>query len=320
MNDQIITPEQKKAYIFEALIKSGFKRVNEMEIFTKEHDGKRIIVADLTAGKSVVFKEGTTRISTDDEEGTLLNVSKIITDAEDGKMPTKSDADEVVHVPKKDEPTPAHMPESSEPEVFDPPEPTLIDNPLAEIIKPSTLSTQQDLSVATIIKYINPKATEEEAYVFLQLCRARGLNPFLKEAHLIKYSHTSPASMVVGKDAFTRKAEEHKQFDGFEAGILVRVAEDTPLVERVGAFVEEGETLLGGWAKVHRKDHKHPSICKVSMSEYSKPGRNGKTNNWDTIPATMIRKVALVQSLRESFPSELSGMYDSSEMDVEASA
>ena len=35
------------------------------------------------------------------------------------------------------------------------------------------------------------------------------------------------------------------------------------------------------------------------------------------MPATMIRKVALVQALREAFPSELSGMYDQSEMGVD---
>jgi len=315
------TATQKKEYTFKALILSGFERVNEMEIFTKEHDGDMRVIADLTAGTSVYFKKGTERIDQDDEQQTLNNVYGLIKEAEDGKMPTQSKPDMQYHGP-----------ESNEPEVFDPPElaqdttdtrnvPVVPEPAQAcaptEIVQPSTLATQQDLSVATIIKYINPKATEEEAYVFLQLCRARGLNPFLKEAHLIKYSHTSPASMVVGKDAFTRKAEEHNQFDGFEAGIIVRIADDAPAEERIGSFVEKGETLLGGWSKVYRKDHRYPSICKVSMTEYFKPGRNGKKNNWDTIPATMIRKVALVQALREAFPSELSGMYDQSEMGVE---
>jgi hypothetical protein len=46
------------------------------------------------------------------------------------------------------------------------------------------------------------------------------------------------------------------------------------------------------------------------MTEYN----TGKSS-WAKIPATMIRKVALVQALREAFPSDLGGCYDSAEMD-----
>jgi len=172
-----------------------------------------------------------------------------------------------------------------------------------------------DLSVATIKKYINDKATDEEAYVFLQLCLARNLNPFLKEAYLIKYNHTAPASFVVGKDAFMKRAELHGMFDGFEAGIIVESNDEHYVVvdeNRVGTFIRSNETLLGGWAKVYRKDRSHHTEITVSLAEFN----TGKSS-WEKMPATMIRKVALVNALREAFPSELSGMYDSSEVGVE---
>jgi uncharacterized protein CbrC (UPF0167 family) len=35
---------------------------------------------------------------------------------------------------------------------------------------------------------------------------------------------------------------------------------------------------------------------------------------WKTMPATMIRKVAIVQALREAFPETLSGMYSEDEI------
>ena len=39
-------------------------------------------------------------------------------------------------------------------------------------------------------------------------------------------------------------------------------------------------------------------------------------SNWASKPATMIRKVALVQALREAFPEDLQGMYSIEESDV----
>ena len=170
------------------------------------------------------------------------------------------------------------------------------------------LKEDTPLSTDIIQKYINPKATEQEAFVFLQLCKARGLNPFLREAYLIKYGD-SPASMVVGKDAFTRKAEESGQLDGYEAGIVVLPENGDNWEDREGTILAEEEKLVGGLAKVYRKDMKKPFHVRVSLREYDK----GK-NNWASMPATMIRKVALVQALREAFTKELGGCYDGSEI------
>lgn len=165
--------------------------------------------------------------------------------------------------------------------------------------------TGHKLTMDEVKKYICPTATDQEAYTFMQLCNARGLNPFTKEAYLIKYGGS--ANMVVGKDAFTRKAEDHPSFDGFEAGIIVQSGDN--IERRQGCFKTKDEKILGGWSKVYRSDRTKPYTNEVTMEEYS----SGKSN-WMKMPATMIRKVALVQSLREAFPSELGGCYDSSEM------
>ena len=42
--------------------------------------------------------------------------------------------------------------------------------------------------------------------------------------------------------------------------------------------------------------------------------------NWKEMPATMIRKVALVQALREAMPQEFQGMYSPEEMPIDVSA
>jgi phage recombination protein Bet len=186
-----------------------------------------------------------------------------------------------------------------------------VDEPMCPAVEHQTRAIQQtdsDLTNENVRKYICPTATDNELFMFLKLCEARNLNPFIKEAYLVKYNN-SPATLIVGKDAFTKKAEDHPAFDGFEAGIIIK-ADDGKLTYRAGQFVDKGEHLVGGWADVHRNDRKVAFRSEVSMTEYN----TGKSS-WAKIPATMIRKVALVQALREAFPSDLGGCYDSAEMD-----
>lgn len=170
-----------------------------------------------------------------------------------------------------------------------------------------------NITLADVTKYINPMATEQEAMMFLQLCRARNLNPWIGEVHLIKYNKNEAARTVVGKDAVFRKAQENENYDGFEAGIIIE--KDNAIEEKEGAFITDSETLVGGWAKVYRKDCTSPIISKVTFDEYAGKKADGSLNKmWFTKPATMIRKVAVVQAHREAFTKELSGMYDEAEM------
>lgn len=162
-----------------------------------------------------------------------------------------------------------------------------------------------ELTMDDIKAYICPDATDSEAYMFLQLCKARNLNPFTREAYLVKYG--GKANMIVGKEAFTRKAELNPNFDGFRAGIVIDAG-----VELEGSLVPTSAELIGGWAEVYRKDRKCPFKAVVSLKEYSK---NQAT--WKDMPATMIRKVAIVSALREAFACDLGGCYSSEEMGID---
>lgn len=191
--------------------------------------------------------------------------------------------------------------------------------PKQPAVIPEQMRSKQitDLSLQDIKQYICPKATDKEAFMFLRLCQARGLNPFVNEAYLIKYGQNDTAQMVVGKEAFTRRAELNPNIDGYEAGIIVR-DEAGEIERRHGTFILKEETLLGGWAKVYRKDRKYPIVAEVALEEYIGRKKDGSiTKMWREKPATMIRKVALVQALREAMPSEFSGMYDAAEMGVD---
>lgn len=160
--------------------------------------------------------------------------------------------------------------------------------------------------------------TMPEFKMFTSLCKARKLNPFLKEAYCIKYGK-QPAQIVVGKDAVLKRAILNSQFDGIESGIIVQVIETGEIIERKGTFyIKAEERLVGGWARVYRKNWTHPTYCSVSFDEVAQTKSDGSLNsNWAGKGATMVEKVAKVRALRETFIEDLGGMYEAEEMGVD---
>lgn len=160
------------------------------------------------------------------------------------------------------------------------------------------------------------RVTMQEIVMFINLCKFNGLNPWLKEAYCIKYGN-EPATIVTGKEAFEKRAENHPQHDGHKAGIIVVSGDEAGPIYRVGALKLPGEEIVGGWAEVWRKDQKESTRVEVSFDEYAGRRKDGSLNRqWDAKPATMIRKVALVQALREAFPKTFGGMYSAEEQDI----
>lgn len=171
------------------------------------------------------------------------------------------------------------------------------------------------LSLQDIKQYINPNVTDSEAFMFLNLCRYSHLNPFRREAYLIKYGD-SPATMVVGKDTFVKRARNNADFDGFKAGIVV-IDKNGNMVEREGSLRAPQDQMIGGWAKVFIKGMSTPYYAAVEWGEYAGCDRYGKLNGmWKSKGATMIRKVALSQALREAFPDDFGGLYEPEEINT----
>ena len=181
------------------------------------------------------------------------------------------------------------------------------------------------LSPATVRQYLvsgGGNVTDQEVVMFMSLCRYQHLNPFLREAYLVKYGN-SPATMLTGKDVFTKRANRNPRYKGLKAGIIVQDKNTGDVLEREGTFYLPTEDIVGGWAKVFVSGHEDaPSYASVAFSEYAGRKGNGELNSqWATKPATMIRKVALVQALREAFPEDFAAMYAPEEVaDVNASA
>ena len=160
------------------------------------------------------------------------------------------------------------------------------------------------------------RVTDQEVMMFLNLCKFQHLNPFLNEAYLIKFGN-QPATIVTGKEAITKRAMRNKTYEGQQAGVVIYHEDKEEFEYRTGSMVMQGEKLVGGWAKVYVKGYQHPIEAVVGYNEYVGLKDGQPNQQWARKPGTMIRKVALVQALREAFPEDLGGMYDSSEMGVD---
>ena len=265
------------------------------------------------AAKTYAAKAGK-EVSINDAGGICLQPGDILISCTDGKLEcndqvTKEALAEII----MEMPQEPHVMRSPESKTIAPHMPRKSNGGQMRPISQAVRDVQvADLTFDDIKTYICPAANDQEVMIFLKLCQARNLNPFLKECHLIKYDQTKPAQMVVGKDHFTKKAEEHPQFDGYRAGIIVE--DEAGYHELEGTFMGSKCKLVGGWAEVCRKDRRIPFKQTVMLKEFDKG-----MANWKTMPGTMIRKCALVQCLRECFASDLAGCYDSSEMGLDPS-
>lgn len=155
----------------------------------------------------------------------------------------------------------------------------------------------------------NTKASDNDVYLFLCMCKYNNLNPFLGEAYLVKFG-SEPAQMVMSKEAVMKRAEANPNYQGFKAGIIIQ--REKAVVYEEGEFCLPTDVLLGGWAEVYRKDRTYPIVSRVCLSEYDK-----KQALWNSKKHTMIRKVALSHALREAFPVQVGCAYISEDTDEE---
>lgn len=161
------------------------------------------------------------------------------------------------------------------------------------------------------------QATDQEIAVFLKTCQSLQLNPFANEVYLIKYTEREKAAIVVSIGSYLKAAETNKDYNGNEAGIILKDS-GGKLEFREGAFLldDEKEKLVGGWAKVYRKNRDRPTYMAVNKAECVRYTREGEpTRFWtEEKQASMLRKTALKRALVEAFPSLFAGTISTGEI------
>ena len=171
---------------------------------------------------------------------------------------------------------------------------------------------QVNLDFNTVKQYLvkgNGNVTDQEVFLFVKMCEAQKLNPFVTgEVYLIKFG-SQPAQMVVGYDTYKRRADENPDHLYTESGIVVQ--RGGSIVQKVGACLYPTEVLVGGWCRAHklRNGHEVTTYKEVSFKEYDKGN-----SIWKEKPCTMIEKVAISQCLREAYPKDYEGIYTPEEL------
>ena len=167
-----------------------------------------------------------------------------------------------------------------------------------------------EITPRDVTELICPGATQKEVALFLAHCKAHKLDPFTKEAYLIKYGDR-PASIVTNYNVFNARAQRFADYLGIEDGVVI-LDKQGNIERRPGSAVYTkalGEKLLGGWARVMRRD-KEDTYVELALEDYS----TGQAK-WKTSPGLMINKCAKSAAWRTAFPSEFNGMYSAEEME-----
>lgn len=176
------------------------------------------------------------------------------------------------------------------------------------------------LDKETVTKYLanGQQITDSEFSMFFSLCKANKVNPFLREAYIIKYG-TTPATIVLDYKVLQQVAETKPEYEGMKHGLVV-LKEDGSIEERNGEYLLPKEKIVSGWCEVFRKDRKVSTKVYSMFEEFKQFKKDGELNsNWSTKPCFMIVKVAKAQALREAFPNMFgSNVYISEEVDPNA--
>lgn len=171
---------------------------------------------------------------------------------------------------------------------------------------------------------------------FMMLCRARRLNPFEGDAHLVGYDgkYGPEFSLITAHQAFLKRAEAQPSFRGLDSGVIVspgwpckacdggfrQVGDDVQrckfchgsgtIDEVQGDCVPPEQTLVGGWAHLERDGWSIPVHRRLSLKAY-KPSYSNKF--WDDNPAGQIVKCSEADVLRSTYPTLLGGLKNEQE-------
>tara|TARA_R100000781_G_scaffold23874_1_gene17569 strand:- start:1094 stop:2056 length:963 start_codon:yes stop_codon:yes gene_type:complete len=165
------------------------------------------------------------------------------------------------------------------------------------------IETEKELLPEEVRKFIDPQGqgTDQEHKFFLELCKARKLNPFVKDVYFIKYG-SMQAATVIAVDTFVARSMDHSNYEGYEAGWIVG-PEDTPK-----RTVDPFGYLMGAWCRVMRTGMV-PCEVALRFDAFS----TGK-NRWKSDPFGMIQKCAIAAAHRKAFPKTFAHLYGQEEI------
>ena len=153
--------------------------------------------------------------------------------------------------------------------------------------------------------------SDDELSLFLEVCRATGLNPFQRQIYAIVRDTWNPT---------TRRKEPKMTIQtGIDGYRLIASRTGQHVGTSDVTFGPEGDGGHPSWARitVYRKvaGERAEFTATARFDEYAQTNRGGDlTGLWAKMPHTMLAKCAESLALRKAFPAELSGVYTREEM------
>jgi len=149
--------------------------------------------------------------------------------------------------------------------------------------------------VQTLRRTLCAKFTDEQALLYLAICKQKGVDPFTQA-----YGFPQEG----GGLAFGLRIDGMRALAMRTGKYLTRVIEDV-------LDPKDPSKVIGARATITREGMTSPVVEEAYFSEYDRP--NGG-QGWKQFPITMIRKVAESKALRAAFPDALAGVYEPSEI------
>ncbi len=185
---------------------------------------------------------------------------------------------------------------------------------MSEIVKYVTADgLEMELTPKKVIEELvsakdRPAMTDRNVAIIMARCAALRMNPLAGDCHIGVFK--GRPTIMPSIDYYQRVAAMQEGYDGMESGVVV--SDGHTMEEVCGCIVQKGWELVGGWAIAYDRGRSHPVHIVVPLEEYAQDN-----SMWESKPATMIRKVAKAQALRELYPGCFKGTYVAEEMPAE---
>ncbi|HET6613659.1 MAG TPA: phage recombination protein Bet [Kofleriaceae bacterium] len=156
---------------------------------------------------------------------------------------------------------------------------------------------------------------DHETALFLEVARAKGLDPFARQIHAVKRKDGEGGhkmTIQTGIDGFRVIAQRSGDRDGEDP-----VQYCGPDGKWVDIWLDEKKPPLAARARVYRRGHSRPYEGIARYDFYVQRKKGGDPNHmWGTPggAAHMLAKCAEALALRKAYPEDLGGMYADEEM------
>lgn len=185
-----------------------------------------------------------------------------------------------------------------------------------QIQQENKLDWDSNAKLPLVKQLFAPDVTDLEFLFFVDLARSSGLNPFKREIWATKIDRNKSAQIFIGINGYRAIAHRHKDYEMHQVDAVYENDQFQVINNEVNHTYQltNRGALKGAYCMVKRKNATKPMFVFVDFDEYNKNFALWKNATQGGKPATMIKKIAESQALRQAFSEQLNGTYTPEEM------